>query len=143
MAGQTLTPKQEAFAQAYVETGNASEAYRRAYDAENMQPQTIAVKASELLASGKVSVRVAELRDAHLARHNLTVDDIKRMLLEDRQFARECTTPAAAVSASMGLAKLYGHLTERVELGVTNELAAIIAARRAKVADLNGGSNGE
>ena len=30
-----------------------------------------------------------------------------------------------------------------VELGVTNELASIIAARRAKVADLNGGSNGE
>jgi phage terminase small subunit len=26
-----LTPKQEAFAQAYIETGNASEAYRRAY----------------------------------------------------------------------------------------------------------------
>ena len=27
-----LTPKQDAFACAYVETGNASEAYRRAYD---------------------------------------------------------------------------------------------------------------
>ena len=32
-----LTPKQEKFAQVYVECGNASEAYRQAYNAENMQ----------------------------------------------------------------------------------------------------------
>ncbi|MGU9998175.1 terminase small subunit, partial [Bordetella avium] len=36
-----LTPKQEAFALAYVETGNASEAYRRAYSAERMKPETV------------------------------------------------------------------------------------------------------
>lgn len=33
MTDTRLTPKQEAFAQAYVETGNASGAYRRAYNA--------------------------------------------------------------------------------------------------------------
>jgi phage terminase small subunit len=49
-----LTQKQENFCLAYIECGNASEAYRRAYDAENMQPQTIHVKASELLSSGKI-----------------------------------------------------------------------------------------
>ena len=45
-----LTIKQEAFARAYVETGNASEAYRRAYNAENMKQESIAVRACELLA---------------------------------------------------------------------------------------------
>ena len=40
-----LTAKQEAFARAYVETGNASEAYRRAYNAENMKQESIAVRA--------------------------------------------------------------------------------------------------
>ena len=29
-----MTPKQELFAQAYIETGNASEAYKRAYDTQ-------------------------------------------------------------------------------------------------------------
>lgn len=58
-----LTKKQEDFCLAYVETGNASEAYRRAYDAGKMKPDTINVKASQLLADGKVSVRVAELRE--------------------------------------------------------------------------------
>jgi len=43
-----LTPKQERFVQEYLATGNASEAYRRAYDAENMSSAVISVKACEL-----------------------------------------------------------------------------------------------
>ena len=39
-----LTPKQEKFAQVYVETSNASEAYRQAYDALKMKPETITRK---------------------------------------------------------------------------------------------------
>ena len=42
----SLTPKREAFALAFVETGNASEAYRRAFDATKMKPASIAVNAS-------------------------------------------------------------------------------------------------
>lgn len=110
-----MTPKQEAFCAAYIETGNASEAYRRSYNAENMKPATINVKASELLADGKIAVRLAELRGHHAARHDVTVNDIHQMLLADRAFARECGTAAAAVSATMGLAKLFGHLKDKVE----------------------------
>jgi len=110
-----MTPKQEAFCLAYIETGNASEAYRRSYSAENMKPESINVKASELLADGKITVRVAELKAEHAERHAVTVDMVRQMLLEDRTFAKECGTPAAAVSATMGLAKLYGHLRDKVE----------------------------
>jgi phage terminase small subunit len=119
-----MTPKQEAFCLAYVETGNASEAYRRAYDAENTKPDVVNVKASQLLAHGKISVRVAELKAAHVERHNLTVDDIAQMLTEDRKFARDLEKPSAAVSATMGLAKLYGHLTEKVDVSGTVRVAA-------------------
>jgi hypothetical protein len=110
-----LTPKQEAFCLAYVEIGNASEAYRRAYDAGQMKPAVVNVKACELLARGKIAVRVEELKTDAVERHRVTVDDIARMLQEDREFARQCRTPAAAVSATMGLAKLYGFLTDKVE----------------------------
>lgn len=110
-----MTPKQEKFCQLYVELGNASEAYRQAYDASKMQAPTINVKASQLLAQDKISVRVAELKAQHAERHAMTVDDIARLLHEDRKFARDCATPAAAVSATMGLAKLYGHLRDKVE----------------------------
>lgn len=58
-----LTPKQRKFAEEYVNTGNASEAYRRAYDVgESTSNDVIAVKASELLSNGNISVRVNELQ---------------------------------------------------------------------------------
>ena len=57
-----LTIKQENFCNYYVECGNASEAYRRAYNAVNMKDKTIWERASKLLNENKVSTRVAELR---------------------------------------------------------------------------------
>lgn len=113
-----LTIKQEAFALAYVETGNASEAYRRSYNAENMKPAVIAVKASELLANGNVSVRVAELQASHVARHEITVSDLIRELEEARVAASSSEKPQAAamVAATMGKAKLLGLVTDRQEL---------------------------
>ena len=58
-----LTPKQRKFAEEYVNTGNASEAYRRAYDvSETTSNDVIKVKASELLKNGNISVTVKELQ---------------------------------------------------------------------------------
>jgi Terminase small subunit. len=105
-----LTLKQEAFCQAYIETGNASEAYRKAYNAERMKPEVVNVKAAELLNNGKITVRVDELRGEHRQRHNFTVDDLIEELEEARQAALQAETPqsSAAVGATMGKAKLLG-----------------------------------
>ena len=105
-----LTIKQEAFARAYVETGNASEAYRRAYNAENMSRESIAVRACQLLAHGKVSVMVQQLKDQAAERHAVTVDSLVKELEEARIAALTAESPqsAAAVSATMGKAKLMG-----------------------------------
>ena len=120
-----MTPKREVFCLAYVETGNASEAYRRAFAVKpETKPESIHVNASKLLSDAKVLLRVAELKASHVERHNLTVDDIKVMLLEDRKFARYLESPAAAISASMGLAKLYGFLTDKVDLSGTMKVIA-------------------
>lgn len=115
-----LTPKQEAFALAYVETGNASEAYRRAYDASKMKPAVINVKASQLLAEDKVAVRVAALRADVVARHNLTVDDLIDELDEARSVALAAETPqaSAAISATMSKAKLLGLIVDKVDARV-------------------------
>ncbi|WP_368648556.1 terminase small subunit [Castellaniella ginsengisoli] len=105
-----LTPKQEAFALAYVETGNASEAYRRAYDAGKMTAASVNRKAKELLDNGKITARVSELQAAHVERHKLTVDDLLRELEEARTAAltAETAQSSAAVAATMGKAKLLG-----------------------------------
>lgn len=116
----SLTPKQEAFAIAYIETGNASEAYRRAYNAGNMTQAVIAVKASELLAHGKVTVMVEYLRAKAQERHVITVDDLIKELEEARIMAAtgEKTQPSAMVAATMGKAKLLGFDVQKVEANV-------------------------
>jgi phage terminase small subunit len=126
-----LTQKQETFCLAYVETGNASEAYRRAYNAGKMKPESVNVNASKLMADAKISLRVAGLKADLVERHQITADDIAKMLREDRDFARECATPAAAVSATMGLAKLYGLITDRLSAQVTDSGPKTIVYRNA------------
>lgn len=105
-----LTAKQEAFCLAYLETGNASEAYRKAYNAENMKPETVNRKAKELLDHGKISARIEALQEDHRERHKITVDDLLAELEEARQVALGQNNPqtSAAVAATMGKAKLLG-----------------------------------
>ena len=58
-----LTPKQEAFALAYVETGNASEAYRKAYSVRPAtKPETVWQSACRALGDPKVYARGVELQ---------------------------------------------------------------------------------
>ena len=111
-----MTPKQEAFARAYVETGNASEAYRRSYNAGNMKPEAVKVKACELLKNGNVAVTVERLQLKHQKRHDVTVDSITEMLKADRELARQNAQSGAAVTAAMGLAKLHGLIVEKREV---------------------------
>lgn len=119
MAG--LTPKQEAFALAYVETGNASEAYRRSYNAEKMKPETVNRTAKELLDNPKIAARLAELKAAHVERHEVTVDDLIRELEEARSIAMagERQQPAAMVAATMGKAKILGLVQDKVDARLT------------------------
>lgn len=116
MAG--LTPKQEKFCQLYIELGNASEAYRQAYGASKMKPETINTKAKELLKNGPITVRIKELKAEHKERHNITVDDLIAELEEARQIAKDPVKPqpAAMVSATMGKAKILGFDKQVVEL---------------------------
>ena len=131
-----LTIKQEKFCMVYVETGNASEAYRQAYNAENMKEASINVNASKLLADAKISLRIKELKSGHAKRHELTIDDLVDELEEARQAALLAESPqsSAAVSATMGKAKLLGLVVDKSDVKIssvkelTNEQLAIIAA---------------
>lgn len=60
---QRLTEKQEHFCRHYLDTdGNASEAYRMAYDTTKMLPSTVHYSAWELMNNPKISQRIDELR---------------------------------------------------------------------------------
>ncbi|WP_313250777.1 terminase small subunit [Stenotrophomonas sp.] len=106
MAG--LTPKQEAFCQRYLESGNASEAYRQCYSAEKAKPETINRSAKELLDNPKIAARLEELRGVALAAHGVTIASLVAELEEARQVAKKREQGAAMVQATMGKAKLAG-----------------------------------
>lgn len=117
-----MTPKQEAFARAYVETGNASEAYRQSYDAEKMKDQAIWNRASELLQHGGVAGRVRELKAKAEKRHEITVDKLTAMALEAYEASKITgrgtgqMQTAAMVKASEFLGKLHGLIIEKREV---------------------------
>lgn len=103
-----LTAKQEAFCLACVETGNASEAYRRAYDAGAMKAATIRSEASRLRAKPEVAARIEALRAELRARHAVTVDSLTAQLVMDRALAHRAGSASAAVSATVAMARLHG-----------------------------------
>jgi phage terminase small subunit len=103
-----MTPKQETFCQAYVECGNASEAYRRAYDAARMKPTTVNRKAKVELDKGKVRARISIIRAAVQRRHDTTTASLVAALETDRTLARNNDQASAAIAATMAIARLYG-----------------------------------
>ncbi len=78
-----LTPKQRRFAEEYVDCGNSAEAYRRAY---NVRPTTsnevCAVKGSELLHNGNISVIIKHLRQQQADKFEITRSDVAQGYLE-------------------------------------------------------------
>lgn len=107
-------PKHERFAQELAKGENATASYKLAgYSAKGNSAEAAA---SRLLSDVKVQDRLAELLERAAIRVELTALDIVRMLNEDREMARDLKQPSAAVSASMGIAKVLGHLIERNEL---------------------------
>ena len=103
-----LTPKQEKFAQVWHATGNKSEAYRQAYNAENMTDAAINDEAYRLSVNPEITLRFAELQKAAQKRNNVTVDTVSQMYLEAWHLAKKISNPSAMVSAAGGMAKLHG-----------------------------------
>jgi len=61
--GGNLTPKQEKFCHVYMETGNASEAYRKSYNCEKMKPESVNRLAKAQLDHIKIASRIQELKE--------------------------------------------------------------------------------
>lgn len=78
-----LTIKQENFCQYYVDTeGNASEAYRMAYDATKMKPETIWSNACVLTKNNKVSARIAEIRKERAELSRVKRETVEKVLMD-------------------------------------------------------------
>ena len=120
-----MTPKQALFAQVYLETSNASEAYKQAYNTQ-ANANTINRKASQLLKHPEVSTHIIELQNEQRKKHHLTMDDILQELEQTRLLALKNKQCSAAISATMSKAKLLG-LDKKAGTN-TDPLGAFIAS---------------
>ena len=75
-----LTPKREKFCQEMAKLGNQRQAYKKAYNCENMKDETIDVRASELMRDGKVMVRLKELAEEMKNKNIAEAQEIQEML---------------------------------------------------------------
>lgn len=75
-----LTPKQEKFANLYVELGNASEAYRRSYSCKRMSEKQVWEESSKLINHPKVTQRVKQLQTELQRRSDISKDEAVKEL---------------------------------------------------------------
>lgn len=110
-----LTAKQEAFCLAYLETGNASEAYRRVYNASNMKPETANNKAYALLKRGDIGARLEQLRAPIREKVMITYEGHLARLEELSRKAEEAEQYSAAITAETNRGKVAGLYTDKID----------------------------
>ena len=115
----TLTSKQETFAQHIANGSTQADAYRAAYNAENMADGSIWREASLLLDHPKVAQRVSELR-SELAKRNLWTREMSvKALVKAYQVAERGDNPSAMTGAVKELNAMHGY-NEPSKLDVTS-----------------------
>jgi phage terminase small subunit len=104
-----LTTKQEAFALAFVETGIATEAYRRAYDVtQEANVSWVHVEACQLLDHPKVAQRVKQLQEEAARMSLYSVRAAFDEYGEAIDLAKTTQNPSAMVAAIKGKVALFG-----------------------------------
>jgi hypothetical protein len=121
------SPRQQKFVEYFVLHGNGAAAARAAGYSPRRDRQTAAV----LMKAGPVVAAIAEARRALAEAAEFTMDRAMQQLREDREFAIRTENATAAVRASELMAKLSGHLVERIDarIAVGFSVALHIPAR--------------
>lgn len=133
------TPKQNAFAVAYLELGEAAAAYRHAYSVRpDTKPDTIYRRANDLLKHPKVSRRIAELQAVAAQRHAITQDKLVAMAMEAFELAKSLEEPSAMNQSVATIARVTGHWNTRVDIGNSEPIRLAYIVPRGAEAPLEG-----
>lgn len=111
-----LTAKQEQFVKNIIDGMSQADAYRNAYDTSRMADKTIHEKASRLMADGKVTARLQELRDKIANESVMSATKRAERLTEFANYE----DPNVAMKAIDLLNKMTGEYVQKVEAEVTN-----------------------
>lgn len=135
MAKKELSEKQKTFCQEYINCGNKTEAYRRAYNTKKMKPKTIARKAQELFekdTDGALTAYIeildkqkenSKIADAQEIQETLTkllrgeeVEQVPMMSDTGLVMAEKIVTPKDRIKAGETLAKMRGYFDIKLKI---------------------------
>jgi phage terminase small subunit len=125
MAKEKLTPKQEAFVLAYLECGNATQAYRVAYDADGMTAASIDKEARRLLSNPRITPRLDQLHKKVEAKALLSLEEHMSELRNLRELAKQNAQISAAIKAEELRGKLRRFYVEQIETGGPGDFEAM------------------
>lgn len=109
-----LTPQQQEFVRLRLAGKTAADAYRGAYNTENMLPRTVWAEASRLNNDQSVTAWLAAGREAHLGTAVLTRESHLAELERLKEIAVKTGNIGAAVQAEQLRGKVAGHQVETV-----------------------------
>ena len=122
-----LTVKQERFCQEYIKTGNASEAYRIAYDSSGMLPATVNRRAKDLIDNSKLRDRIAELQAPAVKQARITLESHLAELHRIKLASEAAGKYASALRAEELRGKLSGFYREP---GKAEPITRIVITRK-------------
>lgn len=109
----SLTPKQEAFCQAYMRLGEGLLAYKDI--SPHVKNATAKREATRYLSDPNIQTRIADLRDAITEKTKITVENLIEELEADRKAARLLGKFNDAIKATENIAKLSGLWVDKSE----------------------------
>lgn len=109
MTDVKLTAKQEAFAQAIADGLGQADAYRFAYNAENMKDESVYPQASKLMKNPKVATRVTELKSQVADKQLWTREMSVKGLISAYRIALEAKTSTGMTAAVKELNIMHGY----------------------------------
>jgi len=132
-----LTPKQQAFADMYVTTGNATESYMKVYKCKNVK--TAEANSSRTLRNDKVRQYVAQLKEDIKQETIWTIEKLVQEFAVNHTMARDMKDVRGSNDSMKEIGKLLGHYEEKIrhsgEVNTNNPLKDLTAAELKKLID--------
>ena len=127
--------KQHKFVDEYINTGNASEAYRRSYDCKKSSNKTISIEATKLINSPNVALAVKREKERLSRSSRLDSKDIENNLFSIFERSLETDQLNTARACMMDIAKLNGLIIQKQEQQINttvNHVSLLEAVKQRK-----------
>lgn len=128
-----LTAKQEAFCQAIADGLSQADAYRRAYKAEKMKPESVQRMAHKLIKDLKVTSRVQELQSELKSKQLWTREQSVTTIMLGLESAKGNDKPMEIFKGVELLNKMFGYdAPQKVEISQKSGVTFNITSKKVK-----------